>query len=67
VRTLPALKSCRTRTKAEKKLLAQGKTCDRLRLVLGTCFSVSGDCTGFQVRKVKDLAWGVLAQWVSFF
>jgi hypothetical protein len=40
----------------EKKLLAQGKTCDRLRLVLGIRFSVSGDFTGFHVRKVKDLA-----------
>ena len=38
------------RTKAQKKLLARGKSCDRLRLVLGTCFSVSGDFTGFQVR-----------------
>jgi cytochrome c oxidase subunit II len=54
------LQEFRRRTKAEKKLLAQGKTCDRLVLVI--CFSVSGDFTGFQVRRVKALAWGVLAQ-----
>ena len=50
----------------EKKLLARGKTCDRLRLVLGTCLPFSGDFTGFQVRWGGDLAGG-FAQWAWFF
>jgi hypothetical protein len=51
----------------EKKPLALGKSCVKLRSVRANCSSVSGDFTGFQLQKAEKLARGGLAEWASFF
>jgi hypothetical protein len=67
VETRPALKRSRRRMKVEKKLLARGKTCDRLRLVLGHLFFLSQGISRVSTCD-RSMIWpGGFAQWASFF
>jgi hypothetical protein len=51
----------------DKKPLALGKSCDRLRSVRANCSSVFRGFHGFPSAKGRRVGLGGLAEWASFF